>query len=198
MIEQILFSSWLMVPLGLISVLALTTCLNRLWALAEANVVPNEIVSLDAAGISQLPTVLKSSDSSLARVLQSVVDASQTTIDDALTQLGEAIDWEVRRLQRFLTFIGSIAAIAPLTGLLGTVFGLIDVFLALNFTGARDPSVFASGIAEALGTTAVGLTIAIPTLLCHRHLTKRVDNLTVQLEKVSSRLVKAWMSRSQA
>src|SRR5690606_31303564 len=79
--------------------------------------------------------------------------------------------------------LGTIAAISPLLGLLGTVIGMIKVFAAITSSGVGNPSTLAGGISEALITTAAGLTVAIPSLMAYRYLRGQVDGLVVQMEK---------------
>jgi biopolymer transport protein ExbB len=92
-------------------------------------------------------------------------------------------------LERYLTALGIIASVAPLLGLLGTVVGMIDVFSALMLEGAGNANVLAGGISTALITTAAGLSVAIPALIFHRFLLRRVDELVVGIEQESAKLV---------
>jgi biopolymer transport protein ExbB len=87
--------------------------------------------------------------------------------------------------------LGSIAAVSPLLGLLGTVTGMIRTFKAITVAGIGDPSAMAGGIAEALITTAAGLIIAVPAVMAYRYLRGRVDSLVIQMEKESLKLVQA-------
>jgi biopolymer transport protein ExbB len=95
----------------------------------------------------------------------------------------------VHELERFLNTLGTIALITPLLGLLGTVFGMIQVFSALMQHGAGDPGVLAGGISVALITTAAGLTVAIPSLIFHRYFERLVDEYVVNMEEEALRLV---------
>ena len=95
----------------------------------------------------------------------------------------------VHEMERFLTTLGSVAAIAPLLGLLGTVVGMIKVFSQLQLEGAGNAAALAGGISEALITTAAGLTVAIPALIFHRYFTRRVDEIVVDMEQDALRLV---------
>ena len=95
----------------------------------------------------------------------------------------------VHELERYLSALGTIAAGAPLIGLLGTVIGMIKVFDAITASGVGDPTVLSAGISEALITTAVGLSIAIPSLIFHRLLRRRVDELVVEMEQAAIRVV---------
>jgi biopolymer transport protein ExbB len=94
-------------------------------------------------------------------------------------------------LERYLNTLGTIAAISPLLGLLGTVTGMIRTFEAITVAGVGNPAAMASGIAEALITTAAGLIIAIPALVAYRYLRGRVDGHVIEMEKESLKLVQA-------
>jgi biopolymer transport protein ExbB len=94
-------------------------------------------------------------------------------------------------LERYLGMLGTIAAVSPLLGLLGTVTGMIRTFKAITVAGVGDPTAMAGGIAEALITTAAGLIIAVPALMAYRYLRGRVDSLVIRMEKESLKLVQA-------
>jgi biopolymer transport protein ExbB len=97
----------------------------------------------------------------------------------------------VHELERFLNTLGTIAAIAPLMGLLGTVIGMISVFTEIVTQGTGNAGALAGGISQALITTAAGLTVAIPALVMHRYLQGRVDAIVVRMEQDANRLVEA-------
>lgn len=94
----------------------------------------------------------------------------------------EAGRMEVPNLEKFLTTLHTIAVISPLLGLLGTVLGMISVFDKIVEQGAKDPAILAGGISEALLTTATGLTVAIPTLICYNLISKNIQNLITKME----------------
>ena len=98
-------------------------------------------------------------------------------------------------LERFLNTLGTIAGVAPLLGLLGTVTGIIKSFEAIYAAGLGDPRAFSGGIAEALLATAFGLLVAIPSLVAHRYLRGRVDRMVVQIEKDVVRFADALNDR---
>ncbi|MEX0951850.1 MAG: MotA/TolQ/ExbB proton channel family protein, partial [Gammaproteobacteria bacterium] len=100
-------------------------------------------------------------------------------------------------LDRFLNTLGTIASISPLLGLLGTVLGMIKVFAVITTEGVGDASILASGIAEALVTTAAGLMVAIPALLFYRYFRGRVDELVVTMEQDSLRLVEVMCGQRE-
>jgi biopolymer transport protein ExbB len=97
----------------------------------------------------------------------------------------------VHDLERYLNALGTIAAISPLLGLLGTVTGMIRTFKAITLAGVGNPTAMAGGISEALITTAAGLLVAIPALVVYRYLRGRVETLVIQMEKESIKLVQA-------
>ena len=97
----------------------------------------------------------------------------------------------IHELERYLNMLGTIAAVTPLLGLLGTVIGMIKVFGVITAQGVGDPGVLAGGISEALITTAAGLTVAIPSLLFYRYFRARVDGLAVAMEQEALKMVEA-------
>lgn len=183
-----------MYPLGLCSVLALAICVNRFLSLKTSNVIPTTVQA------TSLPLLVKEAregdtDVSLYVIVLAVMESRPTNVEDGLVDLEAVLISEVHRLERYLTLLGTIAAISPLLGLLGTVLGMINVFFSLNDAGgAGNVSVFSGGIAQALNTTAFGLGIAIPSLICHRHFQRRVDEYTVQLEWEGKQFLKSLLS----
>jgi biopolymer transport protein ExbB len=103
----------------------------------------------------------------------------------------------VHDLERYLSPLGTIAAISPLLGLLGTVSGMIRSFTAITGDGVPNPAVLAGGISEALVATAAGLTVAIPALIAYRYLRGRVDGLVVKIEKESIRFIEALLHQQR-
>jgi biopolymer transport protein ExbB len=97
----------------------------------------------------------------------------------------------VHDLDRFIGALGTIASLSPLMGLLGTVFGMIRTFNSITVEGIGNPAALAGGIAEALVSTAAGLTVAIPALIGYKFLRGRVDRLVIQMEKEAIKLVQA-------
>ena len=97
----------------------------------------------------------------------------------------------VHELERFLNTLGTIAGIAPLLGLLGTVTGIIHSFNAIEAGGMGDPRALSGGIAEALICTVAGLCVAIPALIFYRYLRGRVEGIVVEMEKQAIRMADA-------
>ncbi|MBU0971775.1 MAG: MotA/TolQ/ExbB proton channel family protein [Proteobacteria bacterium] len=103
--------------------------------------------------------------------------------EDMENALQESILGEIPGIERFLSTLGMLAAIAPLLGLLGTVTGMINTFHVITYYGAGDPRMMSGGISEALVTTMLGLTVAIPIMLVHTLLSRRVETQIGQMEE---------------
>ena len=114
-------------------------------------------------------------------------------LKDAIEDTGRHV---VHELERYLETLGTVAAVTPLLGLLGTVIGMVQVFTAITTHGVGNPTVLAGGIAQALITTAAGLSVAIPSLIAYRYYRSRVDTLVVDMEKEAIKLVEALQRRA--
>jgi biopolymer transport protein ExbB len=95
----------------------------------------------------------------------------------------------VHELERYLNTLGTIAAISPLLGLLGTVIGMIQVFSAITTQGVGNPAALAGGISQALITTAAGMSVAIPALMAYRYFRGKVNMLVIRMEQQALRMV---------
>jgi len=119
----------------------------------------------------------------MIRVLKAGVKFHQLEREELENALQEAILGEISRLERFLSTLAVLASIAPLLGLLGTVTGMINTFQVITFHGTSDPRLMSGGISEALVTTMLGLVVAIPIMLCHSLLSRRVETIIAQMEE---------------
>lgn len=185
---------WVMVPILLCSALALAIGIERLWALRRVVVMPpmlvDQIPELAKAGELQPPKLQAlRANSSLGQVLAAVL--ANRREDWAVTRehIEEAGRHVVHELERYLNTLGTIAAITPLLGLLGTVIGMIHVFSAITASGVGNPQALAGGISQALLTTAAGLLVAIPALILYRYLSGRVNELVMGMEAEALRLL---------
>lgn len=116
-------------------------------------------------------------------------------IKEAIEDTGRHV---VHELERFLNMLGTIAAVSPLLGLLGTVIGIITAFNAITQQGVGDPKMLSGGIGQALIATAAGLIVAIPSLMGYRYLRGRVDGLVIAMEKEALKLVRVLDERRGA
>ncbi len=139
----------------------------------------------------QLQHPEEQTENALGRIL-AVYDANRNqSLDTLELKLGEAVMREIPRVNRGLSLLKVIAAVAPLMGLLGTVTGMIITFQAITLFGTGDPKLMAGGISQALVTTVLGLTVAIPTLLLHNLLQGRAAQINDVLQQESIALVAA-------
>nr|WP_226827356.1 MotA/TolQ/ExbB proton channel family protein [Igneacidithiobacillus copahuensis] len=176
------------------AILALAIVGNRFWVLRRARVVPQGLVErvADMVEAGKLPQVVKQlyeNDTPLARILLVALQQVGQPRDAIKEAVEDAGRHEMAHLDRYLNFLGSIAGVAPLLGLLGTVFGIMHAFAAIGAVGMGDPKALAGGIAEALITTAAGLIVAIPSLLFYRYFRGRVEVLVLATEKDVLKLV---------
>lgn len=184
----------LMWPLILCSVLALAITAERFWTLRRNQIAPADLLSRvwgwmknDQLNSSRLKELRESSP--LGRVLTVGLVNARHGRDLMKESIQEAASVEVHYMERYLNALGTIAGVSPLIGLLGTVFGMIEVFNQIVLQGTGNAGAFAGGISEALVTTAAGLMVAIPALVAHRILTRRVDEIVVFMEQEATKLV---------
>jgi biopolymer transport protein ExbB len=180
-----------MVPLLGASVISLAFALERYVSFRRAKkdnsllmVRLEEALPDDPAGGAALCT---SWGGPVAAVLERGLEAFQAG-KDVDGSMGAAQREEIQRLEKNLDIPALTANLAPLLGLLGTVTGIMDTFGVLSGQGAKDPSLLAGGIAEALITTVAGLIIAIASMLIYHHLTKIVDGFIGEMETCRDRL----------
>ncbi len=184
----------IMFPLLLCSVLALAIIIERFWTLRVSRLAPKSMVQdlwasirkkeLNARKIKELKEAAP-----LGRVLAAGLINAKHGREIMKESIQEEASHVVHEMERFLTALGTIAVITPLLGLLGTVIGMIKVFAQLQLEGAGNAAALAGGISEALITTAAGMTVAIPALIFHRYFLRRVDEIVVDMEQESLRLV---------
>lgn len=190
----------LMLPIVLCSVIAMAICLERWWSLRRSQVLPEAILSRlsDTTGWPTNSQALHQlgSTSPLGYVLGIGLTNIALPREEFSQAVQGSIDVIAHELERHLTGLGVVASICPLLGILGTVVGLIDVFDQLFAAGQTDSQLLAGGISTALITTAAGLSVAIPALICHRALLRHVDALLIEIEAVSNRFLEQMRQTS--
>jgi biopolymer transport protein ExbB len=122
------------------------------------------------------------------------VKSTPAIMKEAIEEAGRSVAHE---LERFLTSLGTIAAIAPLLGLFGTVIGMIEIFGSQTPQGSN-PLVLAHGISIALYNTAFGLVVAVPSMIFYRHFRGKVDSLLIEMETQATKLVEIIHGERQA
>lgn len=194
MLEIIKAGGWAMAPILLASVVFVMITLERFWSLRRNTVMPEGLTDevctlvrarkLDGAHIDALRE-----NSPLGELLAAAVAVRHQTRDLIRERVEDTGRHVVHRMERYLSTLGTIALISPLLGLLGTVIGLITMFLAVMGGGVGDPERMAGGIGEALICTAAGLIVAIPAYALHRYFRSRVSDLVVDMEYEAGRLL---------
>jgi biopolymer transport protein ExbB len=194
MLEFVVKGGPVMVPLLLCSVISLSIIVERCLSLRRNRILKYDVLQrieelLRDRKIPEASTLCKRYPSSMTRILLAAIlnhDKSRQEIKEIIEDAGRQ---EVPVLERYLTILGTIASIAVLLGLLGTVTGMIRTFNSIAALGYGHPEALASGISEALVATATGLTIAIPTLILYNIFTSKVDSLVIEMEKNSLRML---------
>ncbi|MDY0073157.1 MAG: MotA/TolQ/ExbB proton channel family protein [Thauera sp.] len=184
---------WPIWPLILASVVALALIVERLYSLRRARIVPPGLLvkvleDLRQQGVCEAMIERVSAHSPLGQVLAAGlrnVDSPREVMREAIEEAGRGVAHE---LERFLTTLGTIAAISPLLGLFGTIIGMIDIFASQGVNGAN-PAQLAKGISIALYTTGLGLIIAIPSMIFWRHFRALVDSFIISMEQKAVKLV---------
>lgn len=195
--EIIVAGGPVMAPIILCSVVAVAIVVERLWTLQRKRVIPRELTDrvwklVETRTLNDRHLEALARNSPLGRILAAGLanrNQGREIMKEVIEDTGRHV---VHELERFLNTLGTIAAMSPLLGLLGTVTGMIAAFNAITEAGVGDPRALSGGIGEALITTAAGLMVAIPALFAYRYLRGLVDALVVDMEKEAMRLVQAF------
>ncbi len=196
MFELVKAGGWLMLPIILCSIAAVAICIEKYLALNPTKIAPPHLLAqvwgwiknnqLTADKLRSMKTA-----SPLGQILAAGLSNSRHGRDVMKESIEEAAGHVIYDLERYLNTLGTIAAITPLLGLLGTVIGMIKVFTEIMVQGTGNAGVLAGGISEALITTAAGLSVAIPALILHRYFSRKVDAMVITLEQETIKLVDA-------
>jgi biopolymer transport protein ExbB len=193
-LELVQAGGWLMYPILLCSAIAMGIIAERLWTLQKRKVIPEKLMTgiwklLSNDQLTEKHILEIEHGSPLGKVLAAGLINRHLSRDMVRESIEESGRFVAHELERFINALGTIATIAPLLGLLGTVIGMIKVFTTITAVGVGDPSTLAGGISEALITTAAGLSVAIPTVIFHRYLKRKIDELVVGMEQEAMKLV---------
>jgi biopolymer transport protein ExbB len=186
-------AGWPIWPLIIASIVALALIFERLWSLrqsvvAPAGMVDHVLVEYRHTGPTQDLLARTAEQGPLGRILAAGlanVKSPRPVMKEAIEEVGRVVTHD---LERFLTTLGTIAAMSPLLGLFGTVIGMIEIF-GSQTTAGSNPIQLANGISIALYNTAMGLIVAIPSMIFYRHFRAKVDALVVEMEQQAIKLV---------
>jgi biopolymer transport protein ExbB len=188
-------AGWPIWPLLLASVIAVALIIERLVALRRAKVLPAGLLQRVLAeyqqkGVPEAQLADLEKNSPLGRVLAAGIRNARHSREVMKESIEEAGRGVAHELDRYLTTLGTIASIAPLMGLFGTIVGMIEIFGSQSPTGSN-PQQLAHGISIALYNTGFGLVIAIPAMIFWRHFRAQVDSFVVEMEMQAIHLVEA-------
>lgn len=187
-----------MLPIILCSIASIAIIGERLWALQKKKIIPKHLVAQiwnwhkkNELTAEAIRSVRESSP--LGRVLAAGLvnrHHSRAVMKESIEDAGRH---EVHEMERFLNTLGTVAAIGPLLGLLGSVVGLMEVFSTMTTHGVGNPQALGSGISKIMIATAAGLGVAIPALIFYRYFQRRVDELAVSMEQEAIKLVEVMI-----
>jgi len=183
-----------MTPLFICSVIAIAIIAERFWSLQKKRIAPRELITqiwqwLKFNQVDEHRIKALQANSPLGQILAAGLtnrNSPREITKESIEDIGRHV---TLALERNLNTLGTIAAISPLLGLLGTVLGMIKVFTVITTQGVGNPEVLAGGISEALITTATGLVVAIPSLIFYRYFRGKINVLVVDMEEQAMQLI---------
>ncbi|GLK89473.1 MotA/TolQ/ExbB proton channel family protein [Pseudomonas turukhanskensis] len=192
--ELVKAGGWMMLPIILCSIATVAIVAERLWTLRVNRVAPPHLLGqvwrmikdkqLNKDKLKELRN-----NSPLGQILAAGLTNSKHGREIMKECIEESASRVIHEMERYLNALGTIAAMAPLLGLLGTVFGMIEIFSGFMDSGQANAGQLAGGIGKALVTTAAGLIVAIPAVFFHRYLLRRVDEIVITMEQEAIKLV---------
>jgi biopolymer transport protein ExbB len=193
--EIILAAGWPIWPLIFASIIALAIIGERFWSLRVEIIAPSdllpEVQNLLNQGTIKKDVIAKIKEHSLlGEIFASALVNSNTSaahIKEAIEESGRSVSY---KLEKYLSTLGTIAAVAPLLGLLGTVIGMVDLFSSFTNSG-HDVAIFARGISVALYNTAAGIVVAVPAMIFYRFFRAKVDDLIFDMEQQALKLIES-------
>jgi biopolymer transport protein ExbB len=184
-----------MYPLAVMSVLGLAVVIEKFISLRNSQVLTPEVIhAVESLRVpSDIPMAMRTCErhsSPLAHIVRAALEETTLPTGDLRLVMEDTGRREVKRLERYMVILEIVAAASPLLGLLGTVFGMINVFSVISIAGVGEAGLLSGGISVALITTAFGLSIGIPALVAFHFFDSRVENLSVKIEATVHTLIK--------
>jgi len=194
MIDIFVKGGWVMYPLLLSSVLALSVVIERFWYLRRKKILVPEIIGVldqikSPGDLQMAKSICEKFKGPFSRIVLTSIENQDLPADELRMLVEDGGRQEVRILQRGLVTLETIAAIAPLLGLLGTILGMIKVFNVIETLGVGQEKALSGGISEALITTAAGLLIGIPVLIAYNYFNHRAEAFILDIENHVIRLL---------
>ncbi len=189
LLDILVQGGWIMIPIGLLSLLTIYLIVERLITVQRAKIDPRQIMDrvrdyVEAGDIRGALAYCEAQDKPITRILRRGLERLGRPIAEIRDAVEAAGKYEAFELEKRMDILASIAGIAPMLGFLGTVTGMIEAFQQIqNLQGNVNPSVLAGGIWEALLTTAFGLVVGILALFGHNFLLTRINRLVNDMER---------------
>lgn len=192
--ETVLAGGIMMVPLFMCSVFVLAIAIERGFSLRRKKVIQPSATSIieqikSGSDVDMVLSLCRESNDSFSNIISIALQSVKSASQDVKELIEEQGRGEIRKLEKGLVILETIAGIAPLLGLLGTVLGMIDVFDVITIAGLAKTTALSGGISEALITTVAGLSIGIIALVFYNYYSNKAENLVIEIEKYSSRLL---------
>jgi biopolymer transport protein ExbB len=186
-------AGWPIWPLIFSSIIAVAIIFERLWALRASIIAPDNLLLevqkiITKDGVKKQAIQSLQNHSMLGEIFASALNnynSSSEIIKEAIEETGRAVN---HKLERYLSTLGTIATVAPLLGLFGTIIGMVELFSSFT-SGGNDVAVFARGISIALYNTAGGIVVAVPAMIAYRFFRAKIDTLIVEMEQQAIKLV---------
>jgi biopolymer transport protein ExbB len=193
--ELVKAGGWLMMPIVIASIIALVIIIERSIVLQFDKIVPSRlreqlITRLRETGdIGRTQLLNVKEKTPLGDILATGLLYRQYGLDSMTMHMQNRASVQIHQLEKNINMLGTIGAIAPLLGLLGTVLGIISSFLAITDGAMQDPTLLAAGVSQALITTAAGMVVAIPALVAYRYFQRRIVDVNAQFETEAGLMV---------
>lgn len=185
--ELITAGGWLMLPLVLCSIFTVAITLERFIRLRKKFVLPDQLQLKVGQNLNLTLKELRESNAlqntALGRIFTTGYQARLKSEQYTRSQMEVVASQEISYLEKNINFLGTLSAVAPLLGLLGTVLGIIESFLVIDLGAASSPTLMIPGISKALITTAAGMLIAIPAMFAYRYFQRLVQEYITELEQ---------------
>lgn len=198
--ELVKAGGWLMLPLLLCSVFTLAISIERFLRLKRAGVVPKALQLQTGEPVQGVLQQLQQSEnlqhSTLGRIFMAGAQNKHQSEQFARAQMEATASQEIGYLEKNINFLGTLSAVAPLLGLLGTVLGIIESFLMIDISSSN-PTLMIPGISKALITTAAGMLIAVPALFAYRYFQRLVQEYVAELEQQATLFHAALFHQTQ-
>ena len=191
--EIIQAAGWPIWPLILTSIIGVAIMLERFWSLRKSQIIPDGLMVEIKTMIKQnnldnnKVNILKNS-SPLGDILAVAIAKRKDSVEEIKSALDERAGFIVHNLERYLGVLVTIATVAPLLGLFGTIIGMVELFSSFTSSG-HDVAVFARGISIALYNTAGGIVVAVPAMIAYRFFRSKIDNYLNEMEHYAIQIV---------